>query len=139
MRIGRVRLVSFLACLGMAVTAFAQFGHPLSGTWSGDWGPTKDKRDRLLVQMHYNGKQVTGTINPGASALTLKTVTVVPGPEDNPGVWDIKMEADGKDASGKAVTVLVDGKLTNLGSPNRVLTGTWNQGGVKGDFKLTRN
>ena len=139
MRIGRVRLVSFLACLGMAVTAFAQFGHPLSGTWSGDWGATKDKRERLLVQMHYNGKQVTGTINPGANGLTLKTVTVVPGTGDNPGVWDIKMEADGKDASGKAVTVLVDGKLTNLGSPNRVLTGTWSQGGVKGDFKLTRN
>jgi hypothetical protein len=139
MRIGRVRLVSFLACLGMAVTAFAQFGHPLSGTWSGDWGATKDKRERLLVQMHYNGKQVTGTINPGAAGLTLKTVTVVPGTEDNPGVWDIKMEADGKDASGKPVTVLVDGKLTNLGSHNRVLTGSWSQGGVKGDFKLTRN
>ena len=139
MRIGRVRLVSFLACLGMAVTAFAQFGHPLSGTWSGDWGTTKDKRERLLLQMHYNGKQVTGTINPGANALTLKTVTVVPGTEDNPGVWDIKMEADGKDASGKAVTVVADGKLTNLGSHNRVLSGTWTQGGVKGDFKLTRN
>ena len=89
--------------------------------------------------MHYNGKEVTGTINPGPNAFPLKTVTVIPGPEDNPGVWTIKMEADGKDASGKAVTVVVDGKLTNLGSHNRVLSGTWTQGGVKGDFKLTRN
>jgi hypothetical protein len=139
MRIGRVRLVSFLACLGIAVTAFAQFGHPLSGSWSGDWGPTKDKRERLLIQMHYDGKQVTGAINPGPNAFPLKTVTVVPGNEANPGVWSIKMEADGKDASGKPVTILVDGKLENLGSPNRVLSGTWSQGGVKGDFKLTRN
>lgn len=139
MRLATIRLASLLTCLGVALTAFAQFGHPLSGTWSGDWGATKDKRDRLLVQMHYDGKQVTGTINPGPNALPLKTVTVIPGTEDNPGLWTIKMEADGKDASGKAVTVVVDGKLQNLGSPNRVMTGTWTQGGVKGDFKLTRN
>ena len=139
MRLGTVRAVSFLACVGIAVTSFAQFGHPLSGTWSGDWGPSKDKRDRLLVQMHYDGKQVTGTINPGPNAFPLKAVTVIPGTQDNPGVWSIKMEADGKDAAGKAVTIVADGKLENLGSFNRVLTGTWTQGGVKGDFKLTRN
>src|ERR1700704_1617477 len=134
MRIGKVRLVGFLACLGIAVSAFAQFGHPLSGTWSGDWGQSKDKRERLLIQMHYDGKQVVGTINPGPNALPLKTVTVIPGNEDNPGLWTIKMEADGKDATGKAVTILVDGQLKNLGSPNRVMAGTWTQGGVKGDF-----
>ena len=139
MRLGSVRLASFLACLGIAVTAFAQFGHPLSGTWSGDWGPNKDKRERLLVQMHYDGKQVTGTINPGPNGFPLKTVSVIPGNQDNPGICSIKIEAEGKDAAGKAVTVVADGKLENLGSFNRVLTGTWNQGGVKGDFKLTRN
>ena len=139
MRCGKVRLISFLACLGIAVTAFAQFGHPLVGTWSGDWGPSKDKRERVLLHMDWDGKQVTGTINPGASGIPLKTVTVVPGTEAEPGIWTIKMEAEGKDAAGKAVTVMVDAKLQNLGSYNRVLTGTWTQGGVKGDFKLTRN
>ena len=139
MRMRMVRLVSVLACLGIAVTAFAQFGHPLTGSWSGDWGPTKDKRERLLVQMHYDGKQVTGTINPGRNGVPLKTVTVIPGTEAEPGIWTIKMEAEGKDASGKTVPIVVDAKLENLGSFNRVMTGTWTQGGVKGDFKLTRN
>ena len=139
MRIGRVRLVSFLACLGIAVTAFAQFGHPLAGTWSGDWGTTRDKRERLLVRMDWDGKQVTGTINPGANAIPLKTVTVIPGPESEPGIWTIRMEAEGKDATGKTIPVSVDAKLQNIGSYNRVLTGTWTQAGVKGDFKLTRN
>jgi hypothetical protein len=139
MRMGHVRLVSFLACLGIAASAFAQFGHPLTGTWSGDWGPSKDKRERLLVQMQYDGKQVIGTINPGANGIPLKTVTVIPGSEAEPGIWTIKMEAEGKDSSGKPVTVMVDAKLENLGSFNRVLTGTWTEGGVKGDFKLTRN
>jgi hypothetical protein len=139
MRIAKVRVVGFLACLGLAVSAFAQFGHPLSGTWSGDWGSSKDKRQRLLVQMHYDGKQVTGTINPGANPATLKAVTVIPGTEAEPGIWTIKMEAEGKDASGKTVPIVVDAKLQNLGSPNRVLTGTWTQAGVKGDVKLIRN
>ena len=139
MRLGTVRLVSLLACLGIAVSAFAQFGHPLTGTWSGDWGPNKDKRERLLVQMHYDGKEVTGAINPGPNGFPLKTVTVIPGTEDNPGVWTIKIEAEGKDASGKIVTIVADGKLENLGSFNRVLTGTWTQGGVKGDFRVVRN
>jgi hypothetical protein len=139
MRIGKLRLVTFVAGLGLAVSAFAQFGHPLTGTWSGDWGTSKDKRERLLVQMHYDGKQVTGTINPGPTAAPLKSVTVIPGTEAQPGIWTIKMEAEGKDASGKAVPIVVDGKLENLGSPNRVMTGTWTQGGMKGDFKLTRN
>ena len=39
----------------------------------------------------------------------------------------------------EAVPIVVDAKLENLGSFNRVMTGTWTQGGVKGDFKLTRN
>jgi hypothetical protein len=139
MRLGTVRLVSFLTCLGIAAAALAQFGHPLSGTWSGDWGANKDKRERLLVQMHYDGKQVVGAINPGANGVPLKTVTVTPGDEANPGIWTIKIEAEGKDASGKAVAIVADGKLENLGSPNRVMTGTWSQGGVKGTFRLTRN
>jgi hypothetical protein len=139
MRVGTVRLVGFLACLTIAVTAFAQYGHPLKGSWSGDWGPSKDKRERLLVQMNWDGKQITGAINPGANAITLKSVTVVPGTEAEPGIWSIKMEGAGKDSGGKAVTVVVDGKLENIGSANRLLSGTWTQGGVKGDFRLTRN
>jgi hypothetical protein len=139
MRVGTVRLVGFLACLTIAVTAFAQYGHPLAGSWSGDWGPNKDKRERVLVQMHWNGKQITGAINPGASGISLKAVTIVHGTEAEPGIWTVKMEGEGKDSAGKAVTVVVDGKLENIGSANRLLTGTWTQGGVKGDFRLTRN
>ena len=34
---------------------------------------------------------------------------------------------------------LVEGTLENLGAYNRVITGTWSQGGVKGGFRLVRN
>ena len=41
--------------------------------------------------------------------------------------------------SGKLVHIAADGKLDNIGSYNRNITGTWMQGGVKGDFKITRD
>jgi len=37
------------------------------------------------------------------------------------------------------IRYVVDGKLENLGAYNRVMTGSWSQGSVKGDFRLVRN
>ena len=34
---------------------------------------------------------------------------------------------------------VIDGKLANLGSYNRTLSGTWSDGATNGDFKLTRD
>ena len=45
----------------------AQFGHPLKGQWSGEWGP-KDKPNRLLLDLDWDGKEITGVINPGPNA-----------------------------------------------------------------------
>jgi hypothetical protein len=35
--------------------------------------------------------------------------------------------------------MVFDGKLDNVGSYNRTITGTWTSGTKKGDFKLTRD
>ena len=37
----------------------AQFGHPLKGQWSGQWGPA-DSPKRLLLDLHWDGKEITG-------------------------------------------------------------------------------
>ena len=34
---------------------------------------------------------------------------------------------------------VIDGALQNIGSYNRVITGTWTQGGTSGDFTVLRN
>ena len=128
----RLALTAALVVLACGVAA-AQYGHPLKGSWSGDWGPTKETRNRLLLELNWDGKAVTGTINPGPNAVPLRTATL------DPSSWAVHFEAEGKDASGRAVRYVVDGKLENLGSFNRVLSGTWNQGTQKGDFRLTRN
>lgn len=117
----------------LSVAAFAQEGHPLTGSWHGDWGPSPTQRNRLVFSMKYEAPNVTGIINPGARAMRIQTVTL------DPANWTVHIEADGKDQAGKPVHVVADGKLDNIGSYNRTISGTWTQGSVKGDFKITRD
>ena len=129
-----VRYMAYsLIALLMAAPALAQFGHPLKGSWSGDWGTTKENRTRLLLEFHWDGKAITGTINPGPKAVTIKKADL------NPDTWAVRIEADGKDASGATVAYVIEGKLDNIGAYARVLSGTWSEGGKKGDFKVVRN
>ena len=131
--VGLVRVVTLLASLAVAATAAAQFGHPLKGTWSGDWGPNKDNRTHVLIEIKWDGKALTGTLNPGADGAPLQNLTL------NTDTWAIHFEADGKDKAGKTVRYVADGKLENIGAYDRFITGTWMQGSTKGDFKVTMN
>ena len=126
-------VISVVACLCVAPTILAQYGHPLKGSWSGEWGTSKESRTRVLLTLEWDGKAITGTINPGTDDVRLTKATL------DPASWRVHFEADGKDKSGTAVPYVIEGKLENLGSYYRVITGTWGQGGLKGDFKITRN
>lgn len=125
--------VCVIACAALSIGLAAQEGHPLTGTWSGDWGATADKRTRITLVMTWDGKSIAGTINPGPEAMTLGRVTV------DYAKWTVRIEADGKESSGKPVRVRADGKIDALGSWHRTLSGTWTQAGAKGTFKLTRD
>ena len=127
------RHASLLVFLVFGVAAAAQYGHPLTGSWSGDWGATKDTRTRLLLELNWDGKAVTGTVNPGPNAVPLQKASL------DPSNWTVRFEAEAKDRSGQMIRYVVEGKLENLGAYNRVMSGTWSQGGVKGDFRLVRN
>ena len=133
MRVATRRVMSALVALLLAAPALAQFGHPLKGTWSGDWGTTKDNRTRILLELHWDGKALTGAINPGPKAVAIKKA------ELSPDTWGVHIEAEGKDAAGAVVRYVIDGKLENIGAYERILSGSWTQGGKKGDFRLVRN
>ena len=124
--------VCVLACLMMVISAFAQEGHPLKGTWLGDWGPNKNDRNQITVVMDWDGKQITGQIDPGPNAIPLKNATL------EPKGWVVHFEADAKNAAGQPVHYVVDGKIENLGLYNRSIVGTWSHDNVKGDFRLQR-
>jgi hypothetical protein len=122
------RVVATIAVLAAATSASAQFGHPLKGTWSGDWGAGPANRTHVVLEFNWDGKTITGSINPGPAAVPLKTTL-------DPSAWTVHMEGDGKDN----VHYVIDGKIENLGSYARFMTGTWMQGSQKGTFKVTRN
>jgi hypothetical protein len=131
-RLFRFRVLSVLALLAVAATASAQFGHPLKGSWSGDWGTSATNRTHVVFDLEWDGKNVIGTLNPGPNGVALKTTL-------DPDTWMVHFEGDGKDASGAAVHYVIDGKIENLGSFQRFISGTWTQGSQKGNFKITRN
>ena len=114
--------------VAMALPGFAQEGHPLSGTWSGDWGTEGGERNHLTVVMSWDGSAVNGLINPGPNSMELTSVRV------NPADWTVRIEA-----SGSGGEIAADGRIDDLGSAHRTISGTWRQGGATGDFQLTRD
>jgi hypothetical protein len=129
MRILRlVALVSVVSSFGIA-----QEGHPLTGTWHGDWTAPGGQKNRVVMFMKWDTKNIVGTINPGRNAIPMSVANL------DATNWTIHIEGDGKDSIGKTSHIVIDGKLENIGSYNRTITGTWNQGGVKGDLKVTRD
>jgi hypothetical protein len=127
------RATLLVVMIALAVPAAAQFGYPLKGTWSGEWGPSKDKQTHLVLELNWDGQAITGTINPGPNAVRLTKATL------DADTWTVHLEAEGKDAEGRSVPYALDGKLENIGAYNRLITGTWTQAGVKGEVKLVRN
>ena len=135
LRLGTRAALLVTMTLGAAPAAplLAQEGHPLVGSWHGDRGTTAKNRIDVTLIMDWDGTQLTGVVNPGFESMALQNAKLTPKG------WTVHFEIDEKDKSGKAVRCIVDGKIDRLGSDQRTLTGTWVCGGVKQDFKLTRD
>jgi len=127
------RFVTVLALLAVAATASAQFGHPLKGSWSGEWGPNANNQTHVVLDIGWGGKVITGTINPGPNGVALSKATL------DAATWAVHFEGEAKSATGAAERIVIDGKMENIGAYARFITGTWTQGSRKGNFKITRN
>jgi hypothetical protein len=121
------------AVAAVVASSNAQQGHPLTGTWNGDWGLNSTQRSQVTLVLNWDGKNVTGIMNPGPDSVPLASVFV------DVTNWTVRIEADAKDSSSKPVHISAEGKLEDLGSYHRTITGTWRQGTAKGDFKITRD
>jgi hypothetical protein len=86
-----------------------------------------------VLELNWDGKAISGNINPGPKAVPLKKA------ELSPDTWGVHFEGDGKDATGATVHYVIDGKLENIGAYQRVMSGTWTEGSKKGDFRVVRN
>ena len=192
MRVMRLVVACLMVFGVIAGAALAQEGHPIKGSWLGDYGPNKTTRTPVFLIMDWDGKNITGMINPGTDNIPIKIATLTPptpapatgrggggggnrgagagggnrgggggaqagaaapaapaAPPAAPPVpaapaapvqpdWLVHLEADGKDRSGAAVKIVVDGKIENIGIANRVIVGTWTAGTTKNDLRLVR-
>jgi hypothetical protein len=127
------RTFFLLACLAICIHAVAQEGHPLTGTWSGDWGPTTAQRSHITLVMNWDGKNISGILNPGPDAVQIPSIFL------DVTNWTVRIEADAKDPSGSPVHIAAEGKIDDLASYHRRITGTWRQGNARGDFRITRD
>jgi hypothetical protein len=118
-------------CLALAISAFAQEGHPLAGTWTGDWGSSNGPRNHITLVMNWDGDKVTGVMNPGPDSSALNVFV-------DYASWTVRLDAESKDAAGKTLRIEAEGKIEDMGSPRRKLVGMWRQGGLTGQFKVTR-
>ena len=131
-----------VVCIGAPMVA--QEGHPLKGSWLGTWGPSKLHSNDILIIMNWDGKTISGMINPGTDNIPIKNATL------NPEGWLVHIEADGKDKAGAVVseaetkdktgpiTYVIDGKIEGLAFHNRSVVGTWKGRGESGAFKISR-
>jgi hypothetical protein len=125
-----VAAVSAVVTLGLAV--WAQEGHPLSGTWHGEW-VSGARKTPVVLYMQWQSRRITGVINPGPNSMPLTVATL------SPGDWAVHLEAEMRDQRGNATPIVIDGKIDEIGSYNRTITGTWTQGATKGEFKARRD
>jgi hypothetical protein len=120
---------SLAICLVMAAAAFAQQagGDPLSGSWVGDWGPSASDRNQVTVELKWDGKALSGTVNPGPNAVALQKATF------DSKTNAVHFEADAKGRSGNVLHYMIDGKVEK-----DTMTGSWSHDQRKGDFKITK-
>jgi len=129
-RFAVVLALSALCAAGAPLVA--QEGHPLKGSWTGTWEGNTVHGNSVLLVLDWNGKAITGTVNPGTDNMVVKNATL------NPEGWVFHFEADGKDKAGAVVTYSVDGKIENLAMHNRSIVGTWKSQRGGGAFKISR-
>src|SRR6476660_9139975 len=124
-----VRLAFLIAAVvTVTMSAVAQEGHPLTGTWYGDFGMTAAQRNDLTVVMKWDGGNTTGIVNPGPNAVPLKVARLdvklgtpaVQGQRGNPAqpgtpavppTFTVHFEVDAKSKTGTIDHFIFDGKL----------------------------
>lgn len=127
--LNRIHIVVLLLLITLAPAAQSQEGHPLVGTWQGNWG---DDNALLTVIMTWDGQRISGIVNPGPGSTELDSAIL------DSSQWSVALAMPVTDSAGNSSTFMLDGTLNNVGSRMRSLTGTWRYLGRSGPITLGR-
>ena len=99
----------------------------LSGTWTGDWGPSANDRNAVTLELTWNGTTLTGVVNPGENAVALSAASY------DPATNTVMMEADAQNFRGEPIHYMITGTLEG-----NTITGSWGHDDVSGDFTIMK-
>ena len=122
----RSTVMSLCSVLCFSIAGFLFAADTISGTWTGEWGPNTFERNQVVAELKYDGKAVTGTLNPGSDPVTISKGTF------NEKTGAIHLEAEGRGRGGARNHYVIDGKLEK-----RSITGTWKYEKGNGDFTIS--
>ena len=122
-----------LLLLSVSVFIYAQEGHPLTGTWSGDRVSNGTKVRLLLIMDLQPDQKIEGMLIENGARIPLD---ITLNPED----WSVSIIAQGQNRAGDAVNYQANGVIENVGTANqRMIVGTWQDGEVVSEFQVTMN
>ena len=127
MKVKIIGIICLLILGGILTLRMGESDDPLTGIWTGTWGPTPIHRMNVTVELKWDGKSLTGTADSGEQVIAFRNSSF----DHITGA--VHLEADALNA-GSVVHYVIDGKVEG-----RAMFGTWKHGDRKGDFKLLKN
>ncbi len=115
-------------CFTLVAGCASAQSDPVSGTWTGDWGPTPTHRNPVTVELRWDGDTLTGTVNPGAEAIPLTNASFDPAT----GMVTIEAEAP---HDGETYHYTIEGQVDG----NTMTGSLGHDHGLDGDFRVTRS
>jgi hypothetical protein len=120
-------VVFTLLLTGCAAKPAISADDPITGTWSGDYGPDAERRDPVKLELTLKDGKLDGTIHAGPRSLPIRTASFVLD------TGAITMEFDAQGNNGQTVHYRAEGKVEG-----KQMSGSWTHDAQRGDFKVTR-
>lgn len=129
-----IAMIAMIAMTLLVRPVGAQQGHPLAGSWHGEWGPPESEQQMdLTVIMDWDGETITGIVNPVTDRAEIENARL------DSSEWTVQFATEVRDSTGQTRRCMADGRLDRLGSDRRTLSGTWTCGELGAEFQLTRD
>lgn len=120
--------IALIALSGCAPKSPSNPADPLTGMWTGTWGPSSDRQTEVRLELKWDGVTLKGTVNPGNNAIDLAKASF----DSKSGA--IRMELDGPNSRREIVRYVIEGSLSGT-----TMSGSFDRAGEKGTFKIEKN
>src|SRR5262245_3268410 len=130
MRANKVVFIALLLLLSSCTSqpqAVSPSKAPPTGSWSGDYALSPDRREAISVELRWENTNLRGVVRAGFRSIPLTKAAF------KPETGAISMEFDAEGNGGRTVHYVIDGKVDG-----DTMTGTWTHDDQRGDFRVMK-